>query len=100
MSDKKILEIMETHVRNNEIKLLRLHLGMEKVIDTSERTEAIVSEMVDDVATLRTKVAHLEDDIEELKNEPMMTTGKVYGIAGVVVGAAITVALAVLEVLR
>ena len=99
MSDKKILEIMEEHVRNNEYKLLRLHMGVEKVVEISERTENVVQEMVDDVATLRTKVAHLEDDIDEVK-KGQVSVGHVFRIAGMVVGAAISIAFTVFQILQ
>jgi len=103
MKDKtdgeKILSLMEEHVRNNEYKLLRLHMGVEKVVEISERTEAVVHEMVDDVATLRTKVAHLEDDIEDVKRD-QISTGRVFSIAGMVVGAAVSIAFTVYEILR
>ncbi len=103
MTDKtdsqKTLELMEEHVRNNEYKLLRLHMGVEKVVEISERTEAVVHEMVDDVATLRTKVAHLEDDIDEVKKS-QMSVGHVFRIAGMVVGAAVSIAFTVWQILQ
>jgi septal ring factor EnvC (AmiA/AmiB activator) len=88
---QRVLALMEDHVRNNEMKLLRLHMGMEKVVDASERTEAKLSEMVDDVATLRTRVAHIRDDVDEIQ-KTRIGRGTVYMIAGTVVGAALTVA--------
>ena len=96
---QKTLELMEEHVRNNEYKLLRLHMGVEKVVEISERTNSVVQEMVDDVATLRTKVAHLEDDIEEVKNS-QMSVGHVFRIAGMVVGAAVSIAFTVWQILQ
>jgi len=96
---QKTLELMEEHVRNNEYKLLRLHMGVEKVVEISERTEAVVHEMVDDVATLRTKVAHLEDDIEDVKRD-QLSTGRVFSIAGMVVGAAVSIAFTVWQILQ
>lgn len=97
--EKDILEIMETHVRNNEAKLLRLSFGIDRVVESSERTESVVSEMVDDVATLRTKAAHMEDDIDELKREMnTIDKGTIYRISGAVVGAAISVAITVFEI--
>ena len=99
MSDKKVLDIMEEHVRNNEYKLLRLHMGVEKVVEISERTESVVQEMVDDVATLRTKVAHLEDDIDDVKTM-QISVGHVFRIAGMVVGAAISIAFTVFQILQ
>lgn len=88
---ERVLRLMEDHVRNNEMKLIRLHIGMEKVVDASERTEAKLSEMVDDVATLRTRVAHLRDDIDEMQ-ENRIGNGTVYRISGTVVAAAMAVA--------
>ena len=99
MSDKKVLDIMEEHVRNNEYKLLRLHMGVEKVVEISERTESVVQEMVEDVATLRTKVAHLEDDIDDVK-KMQISVGHVFRIAGMVVGAAISIAFTVFQILQ
>ena len=95
---QRVLALMEDHVRNNEMKLLRLHMGMEKVVDASERTEAKLSEMVDDVATLRTRVAHLRDDVDEIQKQ-RIGRGTVYQIAGTVVGAAIGVATAVMTLI-
>lgn len=86
-------------MRNNEYKLLRLHMGVEKVVEISERTNNVVNEMVDDVATLRTKVAHLEDDIEDVKRE-QISTGRVFSIAGMVVGAAVSIAFTVWQIVR
>ena len=96
---QKTLAIMEEHVRNNEYKLLRLHMGVEKVVEISERTNNVVNEMVDDVATLRTKVAHLEDDIEDVKRE-QISTGRVFSIAVMVVGAAVSIAFTVWQIVR
>lgn len=96
---QRVLALMEDHVRNNEMKLLRLHMGMEKVVDASERTEAKLSEMVDDVATLRTKVAHLQDEVEEIQ-KTRLGRGSIYWISASVVGAAMAVAVFVLELLR
>ena len=96
---KAMLDLMETHVKNNEIKLLRLGMGMDKVVESSERTEKKLNEMVDDVATLRTRVAHLREDIDDLM-EREMNDGKVYKISGMVVGAAIAVATAVLALIK
>jgi len=90
---------MEEHVRNNEYKLLRLHMGVEKVVEISERTEAVVHEMVDDVATLRTKVAHLEDDIEDVKKD-QVSVGHVFRIAGLVVGATVSIGFTVFQILQ
>jgi hypothetical protein len=95
---ERILRLMEEHVRNNEMKLLRIHVGMERVVDVSERTEAKLSEMVDDVATLRTRVAHLRDDVDELSKH-RIGHGTMYRIAGTVVGSAIGVATAVLTLI-
>ena len=96
---KAMLDLMETHVKNNEIKLLRLGMGMDKVVESSERTEKKLNEMVDDVATLRTRVAHLREDIDDLM-EREMNDGKVYKISGMVVGAALAVATAVLALIK
>ena len=96
---QKTLELMEEHVRNNEYKLLRLHMGVEKVVEISERTNSVVQEMVDDVATLRTKVAHLEDDIEEVKKSHMSVC-HVFRISGMVVGAAVSIAFTVWQILQ
>jgi len=96
---QKLLSIMEEHVRNNEYKLLRLHMGVEKVVEISERTEAVVHEMVDDVATLRTKVAHLEDDIEDVKKD-QVSVGHVFRIAGLVVGATVSIGFTVFQILQ
>lgn len=98
-TSEKIVSLMEDHVRNNEMKLLRLHMGMERVVETSERTEDKLNEMVDDVATLRTRVAHLRDDVEELKTE-RIGHGQIYRAAAVVVGAAITIATFVNQMLK
>lgn len=107
MSDKRghlsdserVLALMEDHIRNNEMKLIRLHMGVDKVLESSERAEKKLNEMVDDVATLRTRVAHLREDIDELASREM-TDGRVFTIAGAVVGAAIAVATAVLALIR
>ena len=96
---KAMLDLMETHVKNNEIKLLRLGMGMDKVVESSERTEKKLNEMVDDVATLRTRVAHLREDIDDLM-EREMSDGRVYRLSGMVVGAAIAVATAVLALIK
>ena len=96
---KAMLDLMETHVKNNEIKLLRLGMGMDKVVESSERTEKKLNEMVDDVATLRTRVAHLREAIDDLMDREM-NDGKVYKISGMVVGAAIAVATAVLALIK
>lgn len=96
---KAMLDLMETHVKNNEIKLLRLGMGMDKVVESSERTEKKLNEMVDDVATLRTRVAHLREDIDDLMDREM-NDGRVYKISGMVVGAAIAVATAVLALIK
>ena len=96
---KAMLDLMETHVKNNEIKLLRLGMGMDKVVESSERTEKKLNEMVDDVATLRTRVAHLREDIDDLMAREM-NDGRVYRISGMVVGAAIAVATAVLALIK
>jgi len=98
-SNEKLFSLMEDHVRNNEMKLLRLHMGMERVVDTSERTEDKLNEMVDDVATLRTRVAHLKDDVEELKSD-QLGHGQVYRAAAYVVAAAIAVATFVSQMLK
>ena len=96
---ERVLRLMEDHIRNNEMKLIRLHMGVEKVLETSERAEKKMNEMVDDVATLRTRVAHLREDIDELASREM-TDGRVFKISGMVVGAAIAVATAVLALIR
>ena len=96
---KAMLDLMETHVKNNEIKLLRLGMGMDKVVESSERTEKKLNEMVDDVATLRTRVAHLREDIDDLMDREM-NDGRVYRISGMVVGGAIAVATAVLALIK
>lgn len=96
---KAMLDLMETHVKNNEIKLLRLGMGMDKVVESSERTEKKLNEMVDDVATLRTRVAHLREDIDDLMDREM-SDGRVYRLSGMVVGAAIAVATAVLALIK
>ena len=96
---KAMLDLMETHVKNNEIKLLRLGLGMDKVVEVSDRTEKKLNAMVDDVATLRTRVAHLREDIDDLM-EREMSTGHVYRISAMVVGAALAVATAVVALIK
>lgn len=96
---QKTLAIMEEHVRNNEYKLLRLHMGVEKVVEISERTNTVVQEMVDDVATLRTKVAHLEDDIDDVRKE-QISVGHVFRIAGMVVGATVSIGFTVWQILQ
>lgn len=96
---ERVLALMEDHVRNNEMKLIRLHMGVDKVLESSERAEKKLNEMVDDVATLRTRVAHLREDIDELASNKM-SDGRVFTIAGTVVGAAIAVASAVLALIR
>ena len=96
---RALVDLMETHVKNNEIKLLRLGMGMDKVVESSERTEKKLNEMVDDVATLRTRVAHLREDIDDLMDREM-NDGRVYRISGMVVGAAIAVATAVLALIK
>jgi len=96
---QKTLSIMEEHVRNNEYKLLRLHMGVEKVVEISERTNTVVQEMVDDVATLRTKVAHLEDDIDDVRKE-QISVGHVFRIAGMVVGATVSIGFTVWQILQ
>lgn len=96
---KAMLDLMETHVKNNEIKLLRLGLGMDRVVEVSDRTEKKLNAMIDDVATLRTRVAHLREDIDELM-EREMSTGRVYRISGMVVGAALAVATSVVALIK
>ena len=96
---KAMLDLMETHVKNNEIKLLRLGLGMDRVVEVSDRTEKKLNAMIDDVATLRTRVSHLREDIDDLM-EREMSTGRVYRISGMVVGAAIAVATAVVTLIK
>lgn len=95
---KAMLDLMEEHVKNNEIKLLRLGMGMDRVVDVSERTENKLNEMVDDVATLRTRIAHIREDVDDLLSREM-NHGHVYRISGIVVGGAIAVASAVTAVM-